>query len=383
MKKQRAEELINKYIQGDITPEERLLVEQWFLNDLKKSDYVPDEHSINTAAERIRANLINHVGLQKPAHAITKLWPRIAAAASILLIIGIGSYFLLKKIAPVSQIAGTNVAHDIAPGGNNAVLTLANGKKILLSMAQNGMLAVQGGSIIKKTANGQLVYNNGGSNKTAEITYNTLTTPRGGQYLVILPDSTRVMLNAASTLKYPTAFTGNERKVELSGEAYFEVAHNKHLPFRVMSNGQMVEVLGTHFNINAYNDEPGIRTTLLEGSVRVSENGRTAVLKPGQQSIIQSADNYHNNNSIIVKEADTEQAIAWTNGEFSFNKTDIQTVMRQVSRWYNVDVQYAGKIPGDRLSGTFSRNMEASKALKLLEFTGINFKIEGRKIIVK
>ena len=218
--------------------------------------------------------------------------------------------------------------------------------------------------------------------KTTEITYNTVSTPRGGQYEVILPDGTQVWLNAASSLKFPTAFIGKERNVELTGEAYFEVSKNKAMPFHVSAAGQVIEVLGTHFNVNAYTDETLLKTTLLEGSVKVNKGISFATLKPGQQSTI-------NNNEItpvikIAEVTDADEVMAWKDGKFYFNNADIKTVMRQIGRWYNVDIEYAGKIPGnDGFTGTFSRNMTASKALKILAFSGVDFKIEGRKIIVK
>jgi ferric-dicitrate binding protein FerR (iron transport regulator) len=300
------------------------------------------------------------------------------AAASVILILSIGVFILLNKKQSLPITAQTQV-HDIAPGSNKAVLTLGNGQQIVLNRTRNGQLAVQGQVSINKTNEGEIVYNAPSNNNEAPV-YNTVTTPRGGQYHLILADGTEVWLNAASSIKYPSAFTANSRNVEITGEAYFEVSHNKAKPFRVTSNGQMVQVLGTHFNINAYNDEPSIKTTLIEGSVRVSMNKQMAMLKPGQQSAVTNS-----GASISVTDhADTEQILAWKNGEFNFNEADVKTVMRQIGRWYDVEVEYAGNnIPGGHITGTFSRNLNASKALKLLEFTGVNFKIEGRKIIVK
>jgi ferric-dicitrate binding protein FerR (iron transport regulator) len=267
------------------------------------------------------------------------------------------------------------------PGGNKAILTLANGRQITLTGARNGTLAVQGAVAINKTADGRIIYNSSNeatSGHAAATTYNTMTTPRGGQYQVVLPDGSKVLLNAASSLTYPTTFNGNERKVELTGEAYFEVAHNASKPFKVSSNGQTVEVLGTHFNINAYKDEPAIKTTLLEGKVKVTANTLNKVhfLEPGQQSVF-------NAQTFAVNQVETEGVVAWTNGQFVFEDDNIQYIMRTVSRWYDVDVTYNGTAPDDIFGGSVSRFNNISEVLKTLQLTGkVHFEIEGRKIIV-
>ncbi|SHM58710.1 FecR family protein [Mucilaginibacter sp. OK098] len=378
MKKRDAKDLISKYLRDDISPEERVLVEQWFIKDLKDSHNLPTHDRIEAADKRVRENLLKHIGEQKSIIKPINIWPRFLAAASILLFVAIGGYYILHKSQVKLQMAANNI-HDIAPGGNKAILTLANGKQIVLTGAKNGRLAMQGNIAVTKSADGELVYDSQPANVTGEITYNTMATPRGGQYHLKLADGTNVWLNAASSIKYPTTFAGKSREVEITGEAYFEVVHNAAMPFRVISNGQKVEVLGTHFNVNTYIDEPAIKTTLIEGSVKVTTAKHITMLKPGQQAVINSEDNTPIK---IIDNADAEQVLAWKNEEFNFSDTDIQTVMRQIGRWYDVDIEYAGKIPGDRLSGTFSRNLTASKALKLLKFSGINFKIEGRKIIV-
>jgi transmembrane sensor len=257
---------------------------------------------------------------------------------------------------------------------------LADGKRIILTGAKNGTIAKDHNAIINKTADGQLVYQSddketASSKRPAE---NLLQTPRGGEYHLILADGTNVWLNAASSIRYPTAFTGNDRRVEVTGEAYFEVAHNAAKPFRVTSKGQTVEVLGTHFNINAYDDEPGIKTTLLEGSVKVSNKDQKAILKPGQQAIVQSI-----NNSIIIKNANTEEVVAWKNGYFLFDGEKIESIMRKVSRWYDVDVQYEQTMPDVAFGGSISRFENVSQLLEVLQRTGsVHFKIEGRRLTV-
>jgi len=307
------------------------------------------------------------------------VWPRIAAAASIILCLSAAVFFMLHK-APVQQIVGNQPSkNDLAPGGNKAILTLSTGQQIVLTGARNGKLAQQGDAAITKTADGQIVYRTADESAAAEVSYNTTSTPRGGQFQIVLADGTKVWLNAASSVTYPTAFTGTDRQVEITGEAYFEVTHNTAKPFRVKSNGQIVEVLGTHFNINAYKDEPAVTTTLFEGSVKVNKGTASALLKPGQQASVSE----NNLNIKVTDNVDLDQALAWKNGKFYFTDTDIEEVMRQVSRWYDVDIEYKGKVPNKRLSGSCYRNLTASKALAILEYTGINFKIEGRKIIVQ
>jgi transmembrane sensor len=239
---------------------------------------------------------------------------------------------------------------------------------------------MQGQTQVSKKNDGLLAYQSNSTAPVSQVLYNTISTPRGGQFEVALPDGTKVWLNAASSLRFPTAFTGKERDVELTGEAYFEVAKNKDLPFHVTSAGQVIEVLGTHFNINAYTDEKSIKTTLFEGSVRVAKNLKSAMLKPGEQSIVSNDDA---NTIRIADDVDADEVLAWKNGKFYFNDADVETVMRQVSRWYDVDIEYKGKSSADRFTGNFTRDLNLSKTLKLLEFTGINFKIEGRKIIVQ
>ena len=277
-----------------------------------------------------------------------------------------------KSDAPIVVSGNT-----ITPGGNKAVLTLADGSKIVLDSAHNGQLAQQGNAKVVNQ-DGHVTYHAGG--KDGEIVYNTMATPRGGQYQLVLPDGTKVWLNAASSIKYPTTFAGKERKVTLTGEAYFEVAKRNN-PFIVSiqspSGDGEVEVLGTHFNVNAYGDEEMVKTTLLEGSVKLVRNNKSILLRPGQQA------GYGNNDGPeLLKDADMEEAVAWKNGVFLFNEAGIETVMRQVERWYDIEVSYAGKIPAGHFSGTVNRNANITQVLKILELSDVHFRIEGRKIIV-
>lgn len=306
-----------------------------------------------------------------------RLWPRIAVAVSALLFLSFGGYFLLhkKQVVPINAVSQH---HDLAPGRNKAILTLSSGEKISLSDAKNGIIAKENQGIIQKAADGSIVYQgNSSAGGSQQLVYNTITTPRGGQWPVVLPDGSRVMLNAASSLRYPVAFTNNERVVELTGEAYFEVAHNAAKPFRVVSNGQTVEVLGTHFNINAYSDEPAIITTLLEGSVKVRKEDAIVTIRPGEEAVW--ADHAR---QFKVDQADLDAAVAWKNGLFQFNHTSIESIMRQASRWYDVEISYKENIPHLTFSGNLPRSVNASRLLEILSITGVHFNIEGKKIIV-
>ncbi|MGN6531950.1 MAG: FecR family protein [Ginsengibacter sp.] len=312
------------------------------------------------------------------------------AAAAVFVAIASGSYLLstLRKKQPliVKQTIAAPLKDDVAPGHSGAILTLSNGTKIILDSVQNGLLATQGNSNIVK-AGARLSYTN---NKTsaAEMLYNTMTTPKGRQFQLILSDGSEVWLNAASSITYPTRFSPKERKVEITGEVYFEIkpllsANNEKIPFTVVVNSpdvdkREVQVLGTHFNINAYNNESSVTTTLLEGSVQVSGNNQSVTIKPGEQAVI-----YRETKKMsVIRDVDVEEAVAWKNGFFSFKNATIETIMRQVERWYDVNVEYSNGVPSGHYAGEVPMNVNASEMLKVLQVSGIHFKIEGRKIIV-
>jgi len=303
---------------------------------------------------------------------------RYVAAAIIICMLSVSLYFLFKP-QPARQISKTenikSPANDVAPGGNKAILTLANGTSIILDSAANGTLTTQGNSKILKL-NGMLSYNTL-KNKSSEVLYNTISTPRGGQYELMLSDGSKVWLNAASSLRFPAAFVGKERKVELLGEAYFEVAKNAAMPFKVKVHGMEVEVLGTHFNINSYDNESMIRTTLLEGSVKINKNNSSSLLKPGEQAQMNKAGEIK-----IINNVDVEEAIAWKEGKFQFDKADIHDIMRQLARWYDVDVEYKGTV-SSHFGGTISRDVNLSQVLNMLHLTGeVNFQIQDKKVLV-
>lgn len=305
-------------------------------------------------------------------------YARWAAAAVVFISLAFGAYFLNSKynksVLPL-EFAGQKGEY-IKPGGNKAVLTLSDGSHITLDDVANGEIAKESGVQITKTADGRLLYTARHGLSHVKVGYNTIATPKGGQYRIALPDGTMVWLNAASSLKYPSAFTGNERKVELTGEAYFEVAKDKQMPFRVKTQQQEVEVLGTHFNINAYDDEHGVRTTLIEGSVKVKlPSNKSAILKPGDQSEVVT--------DIKVSQVDASAVIDWKQGLFWFNDESIYSIMRQFSRWYNIEVEYRGDVSNIRFGGQVSRMKNLSQVLRIMELTkSIQFKVEGNKIIV-
>ncbi|SMD07459.1 FecR family protein [Pedobacter nyackensis] len=334
--------------------------------------------------------------IQKKKVAI-KLWPRIAAAALILITLSVGLFFYLDDNS-IGLGLSDFATHDVKPGGNNAVLTLANGQKIELTAAAAGKIAEQSGLSIQKTADGQIVYevSHVKTKGKEEVGYNTIETPKGGQYQVNLPDGTKVWLNASSSLKFPTEFTGSDnRVVELRGEGYFEVAKvhgaangrraKERMPFLVRTNDQEVEVLGTHFNISSYADDAETRTTLVEGAVKVKRISIGAnddviktgiILKPGQQALLKAA-------QLNVKNVDTDAEVAWKNGYFIFKDEEMRSIMRKIARWYDVEVVFSKDFHNRSFEGSISRFKNVSEVLRKFELTGdIHFKIEERRIIV-
>jgi len=310
-------------------------------------------------------------------------WLRVAAAAGIIVSIGTSVYFLnLNSNSDTSgntakAVPSQKPPDDVLPGGNKAILTLANGQQIILDNAANGVLAQQGASNVVKLDNGQLAYKGTGA-KPDEVIYNTLGTPRGGQYRLMLPDGSKVWLNAVSSIRYPTAFTGKERRVEITGEAYFEIVKDASRPFKVSVNSSMeVSVLGTHFNINAYTDEPTIKTTLLEGSVKVKHNEHSVVIKPGEQTQFNGEGTMK-----VVHDANVDQAVAWRNGLFEFDDADLQSILRQIMRWYDVDVEYQGNIPDRYFTAIISRDKTLTGVLEILKLSDIDYKLEGKKLVV-
>jgi transmembrane sensor len=295
----------------------------------------------------------------------------IAAAACLAVVIGSGVYFLIRN----ERSSPGAYASNVPPGTDKAVLTLSDGRELVLDAAAKGQLAIQDGASISQSE-GKIVYHLTG--KSVGQVYNYLTTPRGGRYNVQLSDGTLVWLNAGSSIRFPSAFAGDKRRVELTGEAYFEVAANKLKPFVVSVNGTEVIVLGTRFEVSAYPDEPGVTTTLIEGSVQIVSGKTQKTLKPGQQSIVKQKEEVR-----VVDSVSTEEAIAWKNGFFAFDGVDLETIMRQLSRWYDVEVVYNRKVE-ELFFAEIPRNTSLSDALKALELTGkVRFAVVQKKIIVE
>ncbi len=372
--------LYEKYLSGKCSEEEQAELEN-YQDSLKLNAEVWDNKTMGdhgeikqSIQEKLRNSIEGHNRIKR-----FSIWGWQSAAAAILILLISGIYYYQKSSDPVLVKTGIpRFKNDILPGNNKAILTLGDGSKIDLDDAKTGILASESNIDIKKTSQGQLEYTAGNQGENP-VKYNILSTPMGGEYRLVLPDGSKVWLNSGSILRFPTIFNGPERIVELRGEAYFEIAKNAQMPFRVRTNNAMdIKVLGTHFNVMAYDDEKNINTTLIEGSVEVLKGSGKTMLKPGQEAILNRG-----SGNIKVAPADVEQAIAWKNGNFIFYNENIESIMRKVSRWYNVDVFYQGNLINKDFAGTISRNKNVSELLKMLELTGaVHFSIDGRRITV-
>ena len=406
----RMTELLYKHLQDGLEDPEKAELERWVaelpvnrqvLERLENKQLLSAELAVFDAFESDRKAALAKIleGLPQKEPVPLFPWKRsIAIAAGVMTLIA-GVYMwktsrLKNDIAANGKVSAPKA--DVAPGHEGAILTLAGGQTIVLDDAAAGALATQGSTQLIKKSNGQLVYNPAGEAAKATI-YNELRTPRGRSFKLTLPDGSDVWLNAASSIRYPVAFAGKERGVEVTGEAYFEVAHNAEKPFIVHvssphagQQGTDVVVYGTHFNIMAYGEEGGMKTTLLEGSIGIRSTGgdqRPTVLRPGQQAVIMSSTRPGSTmslpkNVIVLDDADTDEAVAWKNGLFNFKETDIPAMMRQIARWYDVDIVYEGKIPEFKTTGRVSRNISLATLLNIVELSGVHIVIEGRKIRV-
>lgn len=350
----------------------------WYFQNEPDEHYPENEHLSNLIENKLNEAKHSRV-LGKTFHRQKnfRIFVRRAAVAAAMLC-AFGLFYFLFEKRKQSQFSAqiTHVA-KIVPGGNKATLTLGNGNIIILDSVHNGILANQGSVNIYKSKNGQLVYDASkySNQATDKLTYNTISTPRGGQYQVLLPDGSKVWLNAQSSLKFPACFTGKQRVVTLEGEAYFEIAKDKAHPFKVSVNNAVIEVLGTHFNIMGYKDEAATATTLLEGSVKITKDNITQIIVPGQQALVQR--------SITVKNVNVEEAIEWKNGNFNFAHEKLEGIMRKIARWYDVDIDYEAHTTSATFVGTIPRSQNITEVLKYLELTGLaHFKITERRITV-
>ncbi|MEJ7587253.1 MAG: FecR family protein [Ferruginibacter sp.] len=363
------------YLENSDGAELQELMRRLFLVDLHESLTISGE-----TAEQLLKNIHEKIILSKrPGQSkLVRMWTIRVASACIIGLLACGTYYLLKTESSKKSSPTTTAGafkNDVAPGGDKAILTLADGTAIILDDVKNGTLARQGNTRVIKI-NGKLNYHVLGTGN-GEVLYNTIATPRGGQYQVELPDGSKVWLNAASSLRFPTTFTGKSRRVEINGEVYFEVAKHKSMPFIVGVNGAEIQVIGTHFNVMAYNDESTIQTTLLEGSVKFSKDASNTSLKPGQQLQVTKQGKFK-----MLDDVDIDKVVAWKNGFFDFEGSDFETIAKQLSRWYDTEVMYTRKFD-ELFYAVIPRDTKLSDVLKALELTGkVRFRIEGKKIIV-
>ena len=376
-----AKELLQRYQDGKCTPSETKLVESWYQQLIETGEWQWSEGEKDIMQRELEARITEQINdvprkLKVPVFLLRR--PRWWAAASFILLLGGFSYFLFfnKTPKPV-QIAKVLPGDIKAPQSNRATITLANGQKVFLDSVGNGALAVQGNVKLVKLPGGEIVYQKNSGEISGRMEYNTLSNPRGSKVInMILADGSKVWLNAGSALTYPIAFVGNERKVSVTGEAYFEVAHDISKPFMVNNGSMNIRVLGTHFNVNAFEDDGhDIEVTLLEGSVKINNGNATGLLKPGQQARV-------NREVKIVNDVDLDIVMAWKNGYFQFDNASLQNVLKQVSRWYDVNVVYKGNNQPREFVGEIQRDLSLSEVIKILEKNKVHFKIERRELIV-
>ena len=387
--------ILDRYLKNQSRAKEREKLDEFFEENAVINESSKSNQDLNKLEDKIfnyiQFGIKEQVKQQKNISHIPYM--QIAASVLVIFLFSTTVYFYRSSIGVQPKNAQANVissVEDKQPAKNIAILTLGNNSKIVLDEASEGEIAQEGGVSILKTEKGELVYKVKNSNKLSSDDlnkFNTISTPMGGKFKVILPDGSLVVLNAASTLKYPVHFDENLRKVSFTGEAYFEIAkkvdiHNKRVPFYVHSNNQIVEVLGTHFNITSYDNEEYSKTTLLEGSVKIINEKSTSaakILMPGQQAVIKRGDVQ---TKIMI--ADEAQALAWKDGYFLFKNTNIKDVVNELERWYNVDIQYDHSSEFENITGYISRNVKISSVLKMLQLSGIvNYEINGSKIIIK
>ena len=374
------QQLAAKVLSGKATPAEKAFLDNYydvFDHPHNQTDDLPAGDA-QQLADEIKARVDHTTGKPSGLLRQMKFYP-IAASLTLVFVMGFWAAYKHFTVANSKQNLSAS-ARPIVPGGNKATLTLADGRKISLGDHSIAALSKLPGVKISTTKDGQLIYRviSVAGEPANGKQLNTMETPRGGIYQIYLPDGTHVWLNSATKLTYPVAFIGHERRVELSGEAYFEVAHNPAKPFKVISKDQEIEVLGTHFNVNAYADEPNFKTTLLKGSIKITAtaSGAAKIIKPGQQAVLRQT-------GIQVHKADTGNAIAWETGTFSFDNEPITSIMKKISRWYDVDIVYNDDVSDIRFGGTVSRFADITKVLSKLQLTNtVHFKIDGRRILV-
>ncbi|WP_456311743.1 FecR family protein [Pseudomonas shirazensis] len=372
--------LIIKKINNTLSPEEESVFNIWYNESEENRHYFAKvENNYQIEMENINLDKAwNAIDRKISPSKNRKQFYRYAIAASVALLMGIG-YFTVTKTTAIDSGKGSAQTEEgeVTKNTNDIILTLSDGSKVILNDQKNGVVASQQSVVITKDKDGSIRYDENNDQHTGKPTYNTLITPNGKTFQIALPDGTNVWMNAGSSLKYPTYFDGNERLVVLTGEAYFEVSHDAKMPFKVFSNGQQVEVLGTHFNIRAYENEPLLKTTLLEGKIKITESDNSSLVKPGQQVKVSLT-----NHSMKIAEVNTESAVAWKSRLFYFEDAKYDEIMREIERWYDVKVIYKGKIPDERFQGAIQKDLKLNQVLKMLESNDVHFKVSGKEVLV-
>lgn len=378
----KAKELLQNYQAGSCTPLERELIESWYQKLIETGEWQWGESEKDMMQKMLEARIMKQIKdkpnkIKSPVFLLPR--SRWWAAASVILLLGAFSYFMFfNKSTNLDQIVKV-LPNDIkAPQSNRAMITLANGQKVYLDSAGNGALAIQGNVKLVKLPGGQIAYQNTSGEISRKMEYNTLSNPRGSKVInMVLADGSKVWLNAASALTYPIAFVGNERKVSISGEAYFEIAHNAAKPFMVYKDNIEIKVLGTHFNVNAFEDnDKEVQVTLLEGAIKINNGVSSGLLKPGQQARVAKEIK-------VMNDVDLDMVMAWKNGYFQFDHASLQSVLNQVSRWYDVDVIYEGSNQPRQFVGEMQRDLDLPEMLRILKMNKVDFRIVGKKIIIK
>jgi ferric-dicitrate binding protein FerR (iron transport regulator) len=382
---QQAKELLRRYHEGKCTPQENEVIETWYNELIKTGELQWNEGEKAVMQQILEARIMKQLNAEQDNNkqirsaSTISFSPRFHwwAAASVVFLLGVAGYFLVHvKKAGSRQVAKVKFEDVKAPQLSKALITFANGQKIYLDSLHKGGLSMPGSVKLVKLPNGEIAYQQTAGEATGQMKYNTLSNPRGSKVInMILADGSKVWLNAGSSLTYPVSFHSKERKVCVTGEAYFEVFHDASKPF-VVSNGSMnIKVLGTHFNVNAFHDNGDTKVTLLQGSVKINNGNASGILKPGEQASVTTEIK-------IQADVDVDEVMAWKNGYFQFNNASLQSVLKEISRWYDVDVLYEGSNRPRAFAGEMQRDLSLSEVLKILERNKVNFRIEGKKLIV-
>ncbi|MES2829237.1 MAG: FecR domain-containing protein [Bacteroidota bacterium] len=364
-------DLLEKHKDGTILPEEQAFLETWYLN------WRPETKAVSS--QEVRRSKAKVWGALENQQINTTLWLKLSGVAAVFLIIAV--YWIARPddAGSLKNPVNAQVNADSKPASSKAILTLASGEEVILENSSTAKPVQQGNVTIRQAAGGKLVYDPSESGTETTAMINKISTPRGGQYQLVLSDGTKVWLNAASSISFPVAFLGNKREVSVTGEAYFEVAHNKSRPFVVSAEDQEITVLGTHFNVSAYNDDDFTSTALISGLINVKskKSGIAKVVHPGQAALSSLED------PLSVEKVNTDDVLSWKNGYFQFDNQSIYSIMKIMTRWYDVDVEYRGGASNERFGGTFSRGKNLSESLSNLEKLGkVHFKILPKKVIV-